>query len=86
MNFLMREIAAWCSHNRPALEEWLWQNGWALINLSALAILGTDGAKSWGNQLDFLKSEEGKKYTTTLTEGLVSYRKSLWQPDADETH
>jgi hypothetical protein len=86
MNFLMREIAAWCSHNRPALEEWLRQNGWALINVSALAILGTDGATSWGNQLDFLKSEEGKKYTTTLTEGLVSYRKNLWQRDTDETH
>ena len=38
MNFLMREIAAWCSHNRPPLEEWIMQNGLALVNLSAEAI------------------------------------------------
>jgi hypothetical protein len=78
MNFLMREMAAWCSHNRPPLEGWLIQNGLALVNLSAEAILGANGVKRWAAQIDFLKSDEGRTYNAALTTGLAEYRKS-WQ-------
>ena len=40
LNFLMREVTAWCSHNRPALEGWITSHFDALMNATVEAILG----------------------------------------------
>ena len=76
MNFFLRETAGWCSFNRPPLEGWLVSSSLGLINLTADAILGAGGAQRWRQQIDFLKSDDGMKYTATLTTGLARYRKS----------
>ena len=83
MNFFLRETAGWCSFNRPPLEGWLVSNSLGLINLTADAILGAGGAQRWRQQIDFLKSDDGMKYTATLTTGLARYRKSWGRRDGD---
>jgi hypothetical protein len=77
LNFLMREVAAWCSHKRPALEDWIIRHFDGLMNATVEAIHGlTDYRQVWANQLRFLKSPAGQQHTATLTEGIAAYRKS----------
>ncbi len=84
LNFLMREVAAWCSHNRPALDDWLVKSFGPLMNATVTAIHGvTDYRQIWVNQLWFRRSDGGRQYDATLTEGIAVYRKS-WGADTEE--
>jgi hypothetical protein len=84
LNFLMREVAAWCSHNRPALEGWITAHFNALMNATVQAICGvSDYRRVWANQISFLGSHEGRQYTATLADGIAAYRKS-WGMDKEE--
>ena len=84
LNFLMREVAAWCSHNRPALEDWLMKSFGPIMNATVEAIHGvTDYRQVWANQLSFRRSDAGRQYDATLTEGIAVYRKS-WGADTEE--
>jgi hypothetical protein len=81
MQFQMDEILAWCSHQKPALEDWLRNKFWELMRLTAGALVA-EGAGVWANQISFLNSPEGKQYTATIRKGIADYREAL--PDDDE--
>ncbi len=84
LNFLMREVTAWCSHNRPVLEGWITANFDGLMNATSEAVLGfADYRQAWGNQIGFLKSAQGRQYTAALTDGIAAYRKS-WGMDKEQ--
>ena len=83
MNFFMREVAGWCSHNRPTLENWMIEQFHALMRATTEAVLEHGGGiQVWANQIAFLKSAEGLRYDAALTEGIAAYRKSWGNPKA----
>jgi hypothetical protein len=74
LTLVMEEAVAWCSHNRPALEDWLRQNFQRLMDATVETV--TDNRPVWANQLIFLKSGDGEQYMATLRNGIAAYRKS----------
>jgi hypothetical protein len=84
MYLLMDEVVAWCSHRKPALEGWVKNNFSGLMHLTAGALFGAGSpAEGWANQISFLNSGEGAKYTATMRAGIAEYRKSLKDDDED---
>jgi hypothetical protein len=81
LNFFVREVAAWCSHNRPGLDEWIVKYFQVLLNGAAEAVYAFPNFRQvWGSQLQFLQSPEGRQYDATLTAGIADYRKT-WGED-----
>jgi hypothetical protein len=77
----VREVVAWCSHNRPALEDWIVKHFQALLSATTEAIYGiADFRQVWGNQLQFLQSPEGKQYDQMLLAGINAYKRT-WGED-----
>ena len=77
MNFLMHEAIGWCRQNRPELEAWMKRRFQNLMSAVAEATLGVSGAHVWEDQTAFFKSEEGAKYISSLSEGIIAYKQSL---------
>jgi hypothetical protein len=81
LQFFMREVGAWCSHNRPALEDWIVGHFQTLLSAATEGIYGiADFRQVWGNQLQFLQSPEGKQYDQMLLAGINAYKKT-WGED-----
>src|SRR5258708_10931624 len=77
----MREVAAWCSHNRPELDEWIVRPFQTLLNVTTEAIYGVPNFRHvWANQFQFLRSIQGQQYDKTLIEGINAY-KNTWGED-----
>ncbi len=81
LDCFMREVAAWCSHNRPELVEWIVGHFQRLLNATTESIYGVPNFRHvWGNQFQFLRSTQGQQYVKMLIEGINAYRKT-WGED-----
>jgi hypothetical protein len=77
LTMVMEEVIAWCSHNRPALEDWLRQTFQPLMDATVnLVSDDVDNRQGWAAQVTFLKSIDGQQYMATLRNGIATYRKS----------
>jgi len=77
MRFIMFEASIWCQHNRPGLDAWMRGHFLTLMGAVAEATLGAAGARVWAEQLAFLRSEAGIRYTNTLEARLKAYKEAL---------
>ena len=81
LDCFMREVAAWCSQNRPELDEWIVRNFQPLLNATTEAIYGVpDFRNVWADQFQFLHSPQGQQYDKALIEGINAYKKT-WGDD-----
>jgi hypothetical protein len=64
MSLLMNHVRSWCGQNRQALHAWftapLFQK---LVNQTGMAMWGVHGVTTWSDQIAFLKTDAGRKYT-----------------------
>jgi hypothetical protein len=78
MNCLMQQAINWCKHNRPNLEAWMTPDRFQkLMNVVAEATWGMNGGKSWAQQIEFLKSNDGTEYVGKLEKRVKAYIQSL---------
>jgi hypothetical protein len=77
LNCFMREVAAWCSHNRRELDKWIVGHFQTLLNATTEAIYGVPNFRHvWADQFHFLHSPQGQQYDKKLTEGINAYKKT----------
>lgn len=79
MNWIMRSAMDWCDQNKPHLKEWMIGDKCRVLMLfAAAAVAELNGGAHWGDQIDFLKSEQGAEYQRAVMERFAQYKRSLY--------
>ena len=83
MASIMTAIRTWCRQNRVGLVEWLSAPRFQqLLRSVATAMWDMSGHREWSQQIEFLRSPEGRSYQAALDEQLKSLIKRGYRGDA----
>jgi hypothetical protein len=78
MNWIMCSAMSWCEQNKPQLKNWMTLEQWRRLMLfAAIAVAELGGNIEWGDQTNFLMSEQGIEYQAVVTTKLREYVRLL---------